>query len=70
MNIEELCGLVIDRDQNASIKLKNYGLNRIGMVNPELTPVEMGALVYPSSIGVNETAVDEAGILECSEMDT
>jgi hypothetical protein len=40
------------------------------MVNPESTPVEMEALAYSSSIGISETAVDEAGILKCSEMST
>ena len=64
----ENCGQVIDRDLNAAINLRNYGLKQIGMVNPELTPVDLEALVYPSLIGINETAEDETGILECSEM--
>jgi putative transposase len=64
------CGLVIDRDLNAAINLMNYGLNKIGKVIPESTPVEMEALAYPSSIGVSETAVDEAGISECSLVST
>jgi putative transposase len=58
----ESCGQVIDRDLNAAINLRNYGLKKIGMVNPELTPVEMGALAYLSSIEVSETTVEEAGI--------
>jgi putative transposase len=64
----ENCGQVIDRDLNAAINLRNYGLNKIGMVNPELTPTDKEALVYSS--GINETALDEVGILECSEMST
>jgi len=60
----ENCGQVLDRDLNAAVNLKNYGLNKIGMVSPKLTPVEMEALVYSSSIGVNETTVDEAGIFD------
>ena len=60
--------MVMDRDLNAAINLKNYGLNKIGMVNPELTPTDTEALIYPS--GINETALDEVGISECSEMST
>jgi len=66
----ENCGLVIDRDLNAAINLQNYGLNKIGMVSPELTSVDKKALVYSSSIGINETILDEAEILECSQMNT
>jgi putative transposase len=66
----EGCGLVIDRDLNAAINLQNYGLNQIGAVSPKLTPMNTEALVYPSAIGVNETAVDEVGISWCSEMST
>jgi putative transposase len=62
----ENCKLVIDRDLNAAINLKNYGLNKIGMVNPELTPVDKEALGYSS--GINETILDEAGISACTEM--
>jgi putative transposase len=31
----ESCGMVIDRDLNAAINLRNHGLKQIGMVNPE-----------------------------------
>jgi putative transposase len=57
------CGMVIDRDLNASINLRNYGLNKIGRVIPESTPVEMAALACSS---ISETTVDEAGIYDCS----
>lgn len=66
----ESCGQVIDRDLNAAINLRNYGLNKIGMVNPELTPTDKKALAYSSSIGISETILDEIGILKCSEMST
>ena len=66
----ENCGKVIDRDLNAAINLRNYGLNKIGMVNPELTPTDKKALAYSSSIGINETILDEVGILECSVKNT
>jgi len=45
-----------------------YGINKIGVVSPELTPVDTEALVYSSSIGINETTVGEAGISACTEM--
>lgn len=61
------CGQVMDRDLNAAINLKNYGLNKIGSVRSELTPVDTEALV--SSNG-NETILVEAGISGCSEMNT
>jgi putative transposase len=66
----ESCGLVIDRDLNAAINLKNYGLDKIGTVSPELTPVDKKALVYSSSIGINETILGEAGISECPVIGT
>jgi transposase len=66
----ESCGLVIDRDLNAAINLRNYGLKQLRVVNPEVTPVDKKALVYSSSIGINETVLDEAGISECSVMST
>lgn len=53
------CGMVIDRDLNASINLRNYGLNKIGKAIPEFTPAEMEGL----------TTVDEAGI-SCSLVST
>jgi len=34
------CGFEIDRDQNAGINLKNYGLKTLGLGRPEFTPVE------------------------------
>ncbi len=63
----ENCGQVIDRDLNASINLKNYGLKQIGKVIPELTPVNKKALVDSN---INETILAEAGISECSVMNT
>lgn len=34
------CGFEIDRDHNAGINLKNYGLKEIGLGQPEFKPVE------------------------------
>lgn len=63
----ENCGQVIDRDLNAAINLKNYGLNKLRVVNPEVTPVDLKALACRAT---SETIEVEAGILECSEMNT
>ena len=63
----ESCGLVIDRDLNAAINLRNYGLNKIGTVSPELTPVNSEALACRAA---SETTEVEAGISECSIMNT
>ena len=38
------CGLIIDRDLNAAINIRNAGLNAVGRGTPEVTPVEIGAL--------------------------
>jgi len=62
----EHCGLVIDRDLNAAINLRNYGLEQLRTACPEVTPVDKKALVYLSSIEVNETVLGEAGISEHS----
>jgi len=61
------CGLVINRDLNAAINLKNYGLKQLRAVSPEVTPVEMEALTCRVA---SETTVVEAGISECSVMNT
>jgi len=34
------CGFEIDRDRNAGINLKNYGLRELGLGQPESKPVE------------------------------
>ena len=64
------CGMVKDRDRNAADNLRNYGLKQLRAVSPEVTPVDKKALVYSSSIGINETILDEAGIYRCSKMST
>jgi putative transposase len=58
----ENCGQVLDRDLNAAINLRNYGLEQLRAASPEITPADKEALVYSSSIGINETILDEAGI--------
>jgi putative transposase len=61
------CGQVIDRDLNAAINLKNYGLNKLRAVSPEVTPVDLEALACRAA---SETTEIEAGILEYSAMNT
>jgi putative transposase len=39
------CGFEIDRDHNAGLNLKNYGLKEIGMGQPDFKPVEKTASV-------------------------
>jgi putative transposase len=63
----ENCGQVIDRDLNAAINLRNFGLNKIRAVSPELTPVDLEALACRAT---SETTEVEAGISECSVMNT
>ncbi len=46
-----------------AINLQNFGLNKLRAACPEVTPVDKEALVYSSSIRINETTLDEAGIL-------
>jgi len=36
------CGHTLDRDQNAGINLKNYGLKELGLGQPEFKPLENG----------------------------
>ena len=38
------CGLIIDRDMNSSINIRNMGMIKVGRVTPELTPVKIEAL--------------------------
>jgi putative transposase len=66
----ENCGQVINRDLDAAINLENYGLNKLRVVSPEVTPMDKRALVYSFSIGINETILEEVGISECSGMST
>ena len=47
------CGLIIDRDLNAAINIRNMGLIKVGRDTPEFTPVEIGAL--PMATPVAET---------------
>lgn len=63
----ESCGQVIDRDLNAAINLRNYGLNQLRAVSPEVTPMDKAALTYRD---VSETTLEEVGISMCSLLST
>jgi len=63
----ESCGLGINRDLNAAINLRNYGLEQLRAVSPEVTPVDSEALACRAA---RETTEVEAGILECPVMST
>jgi putative transposase len=52
------CGFEIDRDQNAGINLKNYGLNNLGLGQPDIKPVEMKT---KASKQLEVSLVEEAG---------
>jgi putative transposase len=55
------CGAVLDRDMNAALNLRNYGLEKLGMGSPEVKPVELEALAEAVR-RYGETADGEAGI--------
>jgi putative transposase len=61
----ESCGVVIDRDLNAAINLKKYGLKQLGVANPEVTPMDKNDVV-----GDNLFVLNELGTSKCSEMIT
>jgi putative transposase len=52
------CSFEIDRDQNAGINLKNYGLRELGLGQPNIKPVEMKT---KASKQLEVSLVEEAG---------
>lgn len=52
------CGTDHDRDQNAGINLKNYGLKELGLGQPDIKPVEMKT---KASKQLEVSLVEEAG---------
>jgi putative transposase len=53
------CGFEVDRDQNAGINLKNYGLKEIGLGESKFKPVETGMHKVPSMKQENLVAMPE-----------
>jgi len=57
------CGVINDRDYNASINLRDYGmflLNKLGTASAEVKPVEISALVTPSRVTKLKSAKQES----------
>jgi putative transposase len=48
----DICGLIIDRDLNASINIRNMGLIKVGKGIPEFTPVESATAAELSKGGL------------------
>jgi transposase len=54
------CGLIIDRDTNAAINIKNWGYKKlIGVVSPEYTPVEIHAIGINTDLSNQVSAKQE-----------
>jgi len=61
----DICGLTMDRDHNASKNIKKIGLIKVGLVQPEFTPVEIATSglygIYPyMQMSVVESGSSEA----------
>ncbi|MBD6956334.1 MAG: IS200/IS605 family element transposase accessory protein TnpB [Thermoplasmatales archaeon] len=64
-----VCGLIIDRDLNASKNIKKMGLIKVGLVQSESTPVEIATSglhgIYPyKQMSVNESGSSDASAEE------
>jgi putative transposase len=55
----EECGLIIDRDLNASINIRNIGLVKVGWGTPEYTPVETPLAGYLSRRGISYVSLKQ-----------
>ena len=55
------CGILIDRDYNASLNLLNYANKEIGLVQSELTPADLTALLSDLVINRITTSKIETG---------
>lgn len=56
------CRNVIDRDLNAAVNLVSYATNKIGLVQAELTPVDLTALLDDLAMNHLATSKVEAGM--------
>jgi len=62
----EVCGLIIDRDYNASKNIRKIGLIKVGLVRPESTPVETATSGLYGIYPYTQMSVVEAGSSEAS----
>ncbi|EAH7543197.1 TPA: RNA-guided endonuclease InsQ/TnpB family protein, partial [Campylobacter jejuni] len=62
----ENCGITIDRDYNASLNLKRYAINNIGLVQAEFTPEDLTALQSDLAINRIATSKVDTGIQQKS----
>ena len=62
----EVCGLIIDRDYNASKNIRKIGLIKVGLVQPESTPVETATSGLRGIYPYRQMSVIEAGSPEAS----
>jgi len=62
----DACGLVIDRDYNASKNIRRMGLIKVGPVRPEFTPVEIATSGLHGLYPFGRMSVPEAGSSDAS----
>ncbi|MGC9294310.1 MAG: RNA-guided endonuclease InsQ/TnpB family protein [Thermoplasmata archaeon] len=60
----DICGLTIDRDYNASKNIRKIGLIKVGLVQPESTPVEIATSGLYGIYPYRQMSVVEAGSSE------
>jgi len=62
----DVCGLTIDRDLNAAINIRKMGLIKVGLVQPEFTPVEKATSGLLGLYPYRQMSLVEAGSSEAS----
>jgi putative transposase len=60
----DICGLIIDRDYNAATNIRKMGLIKVGLVQPEFTPVETATSGLCGIYPYRQMSVVEAGSSE------
>jgi len=57
----DICGLTMDRDHNASKNIKKIGLIKVGLAQPESTPVEIATSGLHGIYPYRQMSVVESG---------